>query len=113
MNTLRREPFLLDREWSARQIAEEARLRLAKMRPDLLELHDSLFHDGVEDTDLWAIMTPGERQGIPNIPVIAIPIQEFNTCIAEASGGGGQLSFSTRAYSRSSWIFFPPSQRAA
>jgi hypothetical protein len=91
MNTLRREPFLLNREWSARQIAEEARLRLAKMRPDLLALHDSLFHGGVEDTDLWAIMTPEEKQGIPNIPVIAIPIQEFNTCIAEAPGGGGQF----------------------
>jgi hypothetical protein len=91
MHTLRQVPFLLNREWSARQIADEARQRLAKMRPDLLELHESLFHDGVEDTDLWAIMTPEEKEGIPNIPIIGIPIHEFNTCIADAPGGNGQF----------------------
>ncbi len=91
MHTLRSEPFLLNREWSSRQIAEQARLRLAKLRPDVLELHDALFHDGVENSDLWAIMTPEEKEGILRIPVIAIPIQEFNTCIAEAPAGDGQF----------------------
>jgi hypothetical protein len=85
--------FKIGREWSAQRVADEARLFAGKVyaqRPDVLQRLDQFSELRVRDTPLWDLLTPGERQELPNIPIIMAPTNQGHW-IAPAPSSEGQF----------------------
>ena len=94
METPKLVPIELDPDWSARQVADEVRRVLVNRladRPLLLDLAEFFSDYSIHESELWAIMTSEEREGIPDIPIIGMPTGEFTAWIAMSPNGEGQF----------------------
>src|SRR5262245_20266295 len=82
--------FEIDRSWSARRIADEARAftqNLYREHPGVLEFQALFLKYGASQTEFWPLLTSDERAGLPDVPLVVIPTGEFDVWIAVAPSG--------------------------
>jgi hypothetical protein len=89
-----RVPFLIHPSWSARRIADEARefsKNVWRDAPIVLQLQEMLMEYNLSGEEIWKLMTPEERSGVKDFPLIAIPTHDFDVWIAAAPSGADKF----------------------
>lgn len=82
--------FEVDRSWSARQIADEARAftkNLYREHPEVLWFHECFLKYGASETEFWPLLTPEERSALHDFPLVVTPTGAFDVWIAVAPSG--------------------------
>jgi hypothetical protein len=86
--------FVVDPSWTAQRIAEEARAfsqDLYRDHPHVLEEQELFLDYSASKTQLWPLLTPEERAGLDDFPLVVVPTGDFDVRMVAAPSGGGKF----------------------